>query len=812
MKKITSVILSLVLALGLLSSFGIVNVFAQEEAGGLTTEQWKPIEITLTSEKQYSNPFKDAEINAVFTHEDGTTIATPGFIKDGKAEWAVRFTPTKVGKWSYSVTCTDTENKSLFSNGIVNATASKGETELTKHGFVKISENNRYFTYDDGTPFLWMGDTNWQAPNYIHTDACNYPGCTCGNQLKHEVDNRKEKGFNVYQTYFSGSAATGIWKAAYSKPDYDSYNKRIDYMFDYIYNSDMVIALGFGLHSGTPSGIVEEDFLRFTRYVVARYSCYSIVWITGQEITNVEKSATPGKSCMDVFIAAAETVDATDGYRHPNGAHMYPMKSDDERARRLDQQKWHNTWILQGGHGGKVKTGDFYQSYYRNASGTIKPFIEGECNYEDINCGGFTGYDAPRMCAWKAMISGCAGFTYGGSGIWIDAYTTSDQRCLGEDSSYSYDLWYMGLDKPGTFEITYLKNFLQTLPDWTKLVPRYNISMYADFFDTEEKDIATTEDMHTVFCYFYNNDKTSGVVKALDKTLSYNAYWYNPLTGKYILIKQGIQCADGTYTLPEKPTAGDWAFLMTADKLNNDIYIEDPFLDPGTSEVEGTSVYPKKITAVGGIYAQGKKVIDNTINLFDGKPNTTWKPFANRASQTILTDLGEAQDLTHLVITPASGTIIPNIRVDASNDGIHWTVLVNNSLRENDIDANGNVSEKLSGGFRYVKIILLNAKTLNDEEAANVNYRVFFNAQTKNSYSETEIADIAIYSNGTSAAPYEEKVLTVDGKISGVANAENEGKSSQIQVGAIAVLAVGIVCACGAVACTVVLKKKKKEN
>ncbi len=809
MKKITSAILTLAVALGLLSSFGAVNVFAQENAGGLTTEQWKPIEITLTSEKSYSNPYKDTEINAVFTHEDGTTISTPGFVKDGKLEWAVRFTPTKIGKWTYNVTCTDAENKSLFADGTVNATASTGTTELAKHGFVKISDTSRYFTYDDGTPFLWMGDTNWQSPNFIHTAECNYPGCTCGSQLKHEVDNRKAKGFNVYQTYFSGSVTTGIWKTAFSKPDYESYNSRIDFMFDYIYNSDMVIALGFGLHSGTPTSINEEDFVRFTRYVVARYSCYSIVWITGQEITNVEKSATPGKNCMEVFMAAAEMVDATDGYRHPNGAHMYPMKSDDARAKLLDEQSWHKTWILQGGHGAKVKTGDFYQSYYRNASGTVKPFIEGECNYEDINCGGFTGYDAPRMCAWKAMISGCAGFTYGGSGIWIDAYTRTDARCLGEDSSYSYDLWYMGLDKPGSFEITYLKNFLTTLPDWTKLVPRYNIAMYADFFNVEEKDVATTDDMRTVFAYFYNKDKTSGTVKTLDSSLSYNAYWYNPLTGKYIIIDTNITCADGTYTLPEKPTAGDWAFLMTADKLNNDVYLEETFKDPGTSEVEGTAVYPKKISALGGVYTEGKKIIDNTINLFDGKTTTTWKPFANRSSQTFFLDLGEAQDLTHLVITPAAGTIIPNIRVDASNDNEHWTILVNNSLRENDIDANGNVSEKLSGGFRYVKIILLNAKTLDPKETADLNYRVFFNGQTKNSYSETEIADIAIYSNGVSANPFEEKVLTVDGKISGASDVTVAGNSSNIQVPAIIVLAAGVVCACVA---GVVVLKKKKEN
>ena len=59
-------------------------------------EQWSPVEIILWSSKAYKNPFVETEIDAVFTHADGTTITLPGFWKEGRT-WAVRFSPTKAG-------------------------------------------------------------------------------------------------------------------------------------------------------------------------------------------------------------------------------------------------------------------------------------------------------------------------------------------------------------------------------------------------------------------------------------------------------------------------------------------------------------------------------------------------------------------------------------------------------------------------------------------------------------------------------------------------------------------------------------------
>lgn len=171
----------------------------QQEIQTLETrsvEIWERTDIVLNSENTYENPYQDVLVDAVFTHEDGTEIKLSGFW-NGDNEWRVRFAPTKTGIWNYVVT-SDQKDAGLNAAGTIQAVENTGDTGIDRHGFVQLSENNRYFTYADGTPFYWLGDTNWQAPNYVSITQCNYPGCDCGNQFKHEVDDRLKKGSTSY--------------------------------------------------------------------------------------------------------------------------------------------------------------------------------------------------------------------------------------------------------------------------------------------------------------------------------------------------------------------------------------------------------------------------------------------------------------------------------------------------------------------------------------------------------------------------------------------------------------------------------------
>lgn len=72
---------------------------------------------------------------------------------------------------------------------------------MSQHGFATVEKGERYYKHADGTPFFWLGDTNWQAFSNVSTTICNYPGCDCGSQFEHMMNDRVAKGFTVYQTF-----------------------------------------------------------------------------------------------------------------------------------------------------------------------------------------------------------------------------------------------------------------------------------------------------------------------------------------------------------------------------------------------------------------------------------------------------------------------------------------------------------------------------------------------------------------------------------------------------------------------------------
>ena len=635
---------------------------------------WRRIDIVLQSAKEYNNPYIDVDIDATFTHGDGTSIHLYGFW-NGENEWRVRFSPTKTGVWDYVITCTDTSNNSLHNvKGKILATENTNETDIDKHGFIKISDNGRYFVYDDGTPFYWLGDTNWQAPNYVSITKCNYPGCDCGNQFRHEVNDRLSKGFTVYQTYFDSSESDGggqrsvskepsMWKSKYKKINPQSFTDKYDKMFDYLADNGVAIALGFGVHNSTTSAMKKDELDRLSRYLTARYAAYPVVWITAQEIT--------GETHFDAWLSSARVTDEGDGYNHPQTAHQYPLDVNNEFVKALGKESWHDFYALQNGHGPSAPKKSTYKGYYNNkVNGGYKPFVETESNYEDIYCGGFNGYNASRVFAWKANLCGSCGFTYGVTGIWANCWSTVGST--GWLGTYSTEPWYMGLDKPGSYEMKYMADFFKYV-GFEKLIPRFDSKQYSDF-NTENKVVASSEDNSLYVAYFCNKDLSTGTLKGLNSDEKYIAEWYDPLTGAFTLISEGITPDGGSYKIPEKPNTSDWAFLLTSKTLTG-THREAPLPDlmlknEYRSENVLTYAKTKASSSSGSGSSAGKSI--------DGKENTWWCAASGEFPQWILYDMVEQKEFNTLSLEMYGGTTCMSYKIEVSDGGnIMRTVYVN---------------------------------------------------------------------------------------------------------------------------------------
>ena len=664
--RLVSVLMSLLMISGAVSAAG-----AEADTEYEKVEVFCRTDIILHSSKKYDNPYKDVQIDAVFTHESGESISLYGFWYGGD-EWHVRFAPTKTGIWSYRIVCSDEENDGLHEQtGKLRAVKNTGKTELDKHGFVKISDNGRYFVYDDGTPFYWLGDTNWQAPNYVSLTQCNYPGCSCGNQFMHEVNDRVAKGFTVYQTYFDSSESDGggqrsvttepsMWLKKYGMIDPDTFKNKFDVMFDYLAAKGMVIALGFGVHSITVNAMSDRELQDISRYLTARYASYPVIWITAQEITGDEQ--------FDKWEKSAKIVEKGDGYGHPQSAHQYPIEASDTYAVRLGGSEWHDFYALQNGHGPRIADKSTYKGYWDNKplKGRVKPFVETEANYEDIYCGGFNGYDASRISAWKANLCGSYGFTYGVTGVWANCYSTTGNT--GWMGTFSTEPWYMGIDKPGSYEMQYMARFFRMI-DFSSLVPRFGSKTYSNLRD-EDKVLASSDDAKTYVAYFYNTDRSTGELGGLDKTAAYSAYWYDPLTGHFIEAGSGITSGNGRYTIPEKPTKGDWVFLLTSKGINGE-YTTEPLPADGEE-----NAYENALSGADSSCSSRSSVGSDAASAIDGNDGTWWCASDGRFPQWISFDMKAEKNFDTVSVKMHQSATGATYTVEGGNDGKTWTKLL----------------------------------------------------------------------------------------------------------------------------------------
>jgi len=145
-------------------------------------------EVTLTLSNSYANPFDPAEIrvDGYFTSPAGATIVQPGFYyqayqlttvngvetytPSGNPVWKVRFSPRELGAYQYYIRLTDSSGSTDTSTASFQVAASNSP------GFISVSrKNNRYFEFDNGTPFIGLGlNVGWWQFENRRISTYNY--------------------------------------------------------------------------------------------------------------------------------------------------------------------------------------------------------------------------------------------------------------------------------------------------------------------------------------------------------------------------------------------------------------------------------------------------------------------------------------------------------------------------------------------------------------------------------------------------------------------------------------------------------------
>ena len=122
------------------------------------------IEMTIKLDAKYSNPYdlREISLDGIFTGPTGKEMQVPGFW-DGDGNWKLRFTPSQVGMWNYTIQVKDLRGTSLSSAGGFSVTTSDLHGWIEPGNTFDPAYSSHYLVYNDGTPFYGVG----------HCDALN---------------------------------------------------------------------------------------------------------------------------------------------------------------------------------------------------------------------------------------------------------------------------------------------------------------------------------------------------------------------------------------------------------------------------------------------------------------------------------------------------------------------------------------------------------------------------------------------------------------------------------------------------------------
>src|SRR5579863_1453912 len=258
------------------------TLYSQTRAGvAHTATEW-----SFTSGKQYPDPFNDIELNIVFEGPDGLQQQVPAFWSGGQT-WRVRYAAPKAGRYSFRSVSTDTSNRDLHGqSGVLQVASYEGKNPQYQHGPVRVAADKRHFEHTDGTPFFWLGDTQWMGL----CSRIRWP-----DEFQALTADRVRKGFTVVQIVAGlypdmpafdprGSNEAGFpWDQSYTRinPEYfDMADLRIQELAECGLVPCVVGCWGYFLKFMGMAKLKQH-----WRYLVARWGAYPVVWCLAGEGT-----------------------------------------------------------------------------------------------------------------------------------------------------------------------------------------------------------------------------------------------------------------------------------------------------------------------------------------------------------------------------------------------------------------------------------------------------------------------------------------------------------------------------------------------
>lgn len=577
----------------------------------LHAETWRMTELTLESETAYADPFSDVAVDLILTG-CGKRFTVPGFW-DGGNTFRVRFVCPSAGKWTYHTVCSDRRNRSLHGRtGEIDCKPYTGPLDVYRRGFVTTRFKKRWFTYDDGAPFFYLGDTHWSL------------GEETADMVRRICEKRVSQGFTVWQSEPIGAQfdlAAGVTETDIA--GLRAYDEKFRLIADaglvhanaeFFFPSQMdalILAHGGYEAKETPGSVAGKPVSvhalseaakiyleRLSRYWVARYGAFPVFWTLGQEVDDDfywnETSSRKWNAANNPYKEIASFIKKYDAYAHPLTAHQenaalvgaygggqglsekrrvyssaLPSAFRDVSAHTFYAAQWSPPPDQRCDH--RIPR-DFWHN------GQKKPVV----NYEGRYCYLWTKNFGSRMQGWAAFLSGMYGYGWGAQDTWsyLNPYDETNDTSDGVDTVTAAEkaaaTWVDALEYPSGYQVGFMRRFLEET-QWYDLIPRFDNRAYFRSAPGVYAYCAGNRRNTEIVLYFYSftdpavaerantsgaGGTATGAVGRLEPGAVYTYRWFDPVSGEYLAEGTFCASADGCREIGARPKASDMALLI----------------------------------------------------------------------------------------------------------------------------------------------------------------------------------------------------------------------------------------------------------
>jgi hypothetical protein len=247
----------------------------------------------------------------------------------------------------------------------------------------------------------------------------------------------------------------------------------------------------------------------------------------------------------------------------------HPWGGSNSTSQWLGGESWLDINMFQSGHGNGHDTPCWQLVTRDRGTLPIRPTLDGEPNYEDhpVNPwpkwnpdnGYFRAYDV-RKQTFRSVFAGACGVTYGHHAVW--QFMSAREVAI----NYPDRGWINAIDRPGAFQVGYLRRLVESRPMAGRL-PDSTLIASGQGQGGEHMEAYRGADSSFAMIYLPVG-KTFSVRASSISGLSFIAWWFNPRDGSAQKIGQLKKSALLTFTPPDTGLEKDWVLVIDDERAH----------------------------------------------------------------------------------------------------------------------------------------------------------------------------------------------------------------------------------------------------